>query len=333
MDPLTQGMLGAALTLSVSKRKHSRAAAVLGGLSGMAPDLDVLIRSSQDPLLFLEYHRQFTHSLLFIPFGSLLCALVFYFIFSKRCDLSFLRTWFYCALGYGTHGMLDACTSYGTQLLWPISDERFAWNIISVIDPLFTLPLLALVALAIGTHKLKFAHCAMSWLAIYLVFGLVQKERAETVGWQLAEERKHVPKVLDVKPTLANLLVWKVVYEAGDKYHVDAVRVGIEVDIFHGESTAKLDLARDFPWLTHDSQQFKDVARFSRFSNGFLAQDPSNAERIIDVRYSMIPNEFSALWSIELSSLASSDAHVAYVVDRDNSSMARQKFVDMLMAR
>ncbi|QFT12865.1 metal-dependent hydrolase [Vibrio sp. THAF190c] len=333
MDPLTQGMLGAALTLAVSKRKHMRAAAVLGGLSGMAPDLDVLIRSSQDPLLFLEYHRQFTHSLLFIPFGSLLCALVFYFIFAKRCDLSFQRTWFYCALGYGTHGMLDACTSYGTQLLWPISDERFAWNIISVIDPLFTLPLLALVALAIWTHKLKFAHCAMSWLAIYLVFGLVQKERAEAVGWQLAEERKHVPKVLDVKPTLANLLVWKVVYEADDKYHVDAVRVGIGVDIFHGESTAKLDLARDFPWLTHDSQQFKDVTRFSRFSNGFLAQDPSNAERIIDVRYSMIPNEFSALWSIELSSLASSDAHVAYVVDRDNSPMARQKFVDMLMAR
>ena len=333
MDPLTQGMLGAALTLAVSKRKHLRDAAVLGGLSGMAPDLDVLIRSSQDPLLFLEYHRQFTHSLLFIPFGSLLCALVFYFIFAKRCDLSFQRTWFYCALGYGTHGMLDACTSYGTQLLWPISDERFAWNIISVIDPLFTLPMLALVALAIWTHKLKFAHCAMSWLAIYLVFGLVQKERAEAVGWQLAEERKHVPKVLDVKPTLANLLVWKVVYEADDKYHVDAVRVGVEVDIFHGESTAKLDLARDFPWLTHDSQQFKDVARFSRFSNGFLAQDPSNAERIIDVRYSMIPNEFSALWSIELSSLASSDAHVAYVVDRDNSPMARQKFVDMLMAR
>ena len=333
MDPLTQGVLGAALSLSASKARQLKVAAALGALSGMAPDLDVLISSSQDPLLFLEFHRQFTHSLLFIPIGSFICALFLHFIFAKRYGLNFRQSWFCCALGYGTHALLDACTSYGTQLLWPISDERFAWSIISVIDPLFTLPLLALVALAIWTHKLKFAHCAMSWLAIYLVFGLVQKERAEAVGWQLAEERKHVPKVLDVKPTLANLLVWKVVYEADDKYHVDAVRVGIEVDIFHGESTAKLDLARDFPWLTHDSQQFKDVSRFSRFSNGFLAQDPSNAERIIDVRYSMIPNEFSALWSIELSSLASSDAHVAYVVDRDNSPMARQKFVDMLMAR
>ncbi|WP_256927785.1 hypothetical protein, partial [Vibrio parahaemolyticus] len=28
---------------------------VLGVASGMAPDLDVLIRSSSDPLLFLEY--------------------------------------------------------------------------------------------------------------------------------------------------------------------------------------------------------------------------------------------------------------------------------------
>jgi len=36
---------------------------MLGFLSGMAPDLDILIRSSTDPLLSLEYHRQFTHFL------------------------------------------------------------------------------------------------------------------------------------------------------------------------------------------------------------------------------------------------------------------------------
>ncbi|GAL32009.1 integral membrane protein [Vibrio maritimus] len=41
-------------------------AGALGLLSGLAPDIDVLIRSSHDPLLFLEFHRQFTHSLLFI---------------------------------------------------------------------------------------------------------------------------------------------------------------------------------------------------------------------------------------------------------------------------
>ena len=108
MDPLTQGLVGASLSLSVSKKQHLVAAGVLGMLAGMAPDLDILIRSSNDPLLFLQYHRQFTHSLLFIPIGSLLCALGLYPLFAKRLGLSFTQSWWYCALGYATHGLLDA---------------------------------------------------------------------------------------------------------------------------------------------------------------------------------------------------------------------------------
>ena len=74
MDPLTQGAMGAALPQALSNKKTLWLIGLLGFLSGMAPDLDVLIRSKADPLLFLEYHRQFTHSLVFIPFGGLVCA-------------------------------------------------------------------------------------------------------------------------------------------------------------------------------------------------------------------------------------------------------------------
>ena len=75
MDPLSQGVLGASLPQASSNRQQVAIAGVFGFLAGMAPDLDVLIRSSTDPLLFLEYHRQFTHSLIFIPVGGLLCGL------------------------------------------------------------------------------------------------------------------------------------------------------------------------------------------------------------------------------------------------------------------
>ena len=57
-------------------------------------------------------------------------------IFKKR--LSFARLYRYSLLGYLLSGLLDACTSYGTHLLWPFSDARVAWHLISVIDPLFT---------------------------------------------------------------------------------------------------------------------------------------------------------------------------------------------------
>ena len=147
LDPITQGALGASLAQSVGDRGKLRTAAVLGALAGLAPDLDVLIRSPNDPLLFLEYHRQFSHALAFIPFGALLCALALHVFVRRR--LRFAETYASCLLGYATHGLLDACTSYGTMLLWPFSEARIAWNVVSVVDPVLTLVLLALLVLVV----------------------------------------------------------------------------------------------------------------------------------------------------------------------------------------
>ena len=78
MDPLTQGVVGAVASQQPASRKTILVATILGFFSGLAPDLDIFIRSDKDPLLALEFHRQFTHSLVFIPIGGLICAAVFY---------------------------------------------------------------------------------------------------------------------------------------------------------------------------------------------------------------------------------------------------------------
>ncbi|RTZ15548.1 metal-dependent hydrolase [Vibrio aquaticus] len=330
MDPLTQGVLGASLSLSASKKQHLLAAGFFGLVAGMAPDLDVLIRSERDPLLFLEFHRQFTHSLFFIPFGSFLCALVLYLLFSKKLQLSFQQSWLYSALGYSTHALLDACTSYGTQLFWPLTTERYAWNAVSVIDPAFTLPILILLVFAMLKRNAWLARIAVIWALTYPTLGMIQRDRAEAVGWQLAKERQHIPIRLEAKPTFANILVWKVIYETKEDYHVDAIRVAGSIKTYPGEAIAKLNLSRDFPWLDPNSQQGKDIERFRQFSNGFLASSPDDELNIIDVRYSMVPNRFNALWSIKLSPSASADEHVEYMTHRDNSSESRQIFSDML---
>ena len=152
MDPVTQGVLGANASQLVSNRDQKLIAALLGAGAGMAPDLDVLIRSSVDPLLFLEHHRGFTHALIFIPVGALICAWLLpplLRLFGQRSKLTFASTYLFCLMGYATHALLDACTTYGTMLFWPFSDERVAWNTISVIDPLFTFPLLAILIFSI----------------------------------------------------------------------------------------------------------------------------------------------------------------------------------------
>lgn len=333
MDPLSQGLLGASLSQSASRRPRFVVVGVLGLLSGLAPDLDVLIRSSHDPLLFLEFHRQFTHSLLFIPIGSLICAMLLHPLIAKTRGFSFIQSWLYCTLGYATHGLLDACTSYGTQLLWPLTNERFAWNSISVIDPLFTIPLLIVLAFALWKRSPAIARIAFLWALVYPTLGMLQRDRAERAGLELANERNHNPVRLEAKPSFGNILVWKIIYEDDGRFYVDAVRVGQRLTLYPGNSVAKLNIEKTFPWLDLASQQAKDIERFSWFSDGFVALSESSNNQIIDVRYSIVPNELNALWSIGLSQSAAKNEHATYLTHRSSSAEDRQRYYDMLLGR
>jgi inner membrane protein len=317
MDPLTQGALGAALPQSIAKKPFILKASLFGFLAGLTADLDVFIRSSEDPLLFLEYHRQFTHSLIFIPIGGLLCGFLLHWLFGKRWKLSLVQSVLFCTLGYATHALLDSGTSYGTQLFWPFSNERIAWNTISIIDPLFTVPILIGIVVASIKQKTIFAQAALVWAVLYMSLGFVQRDLATSMGKELAAARGHTILRIEAKPSMANLLLWKTVYETPQRYYVDAVRPSISPKIFVGSSIPKLDLAKDFSWLATNSQQARDIERFRWFSQGYVAQDPLHLNRIIDVRYSMIPNQIAALWSIELAQSAPPNGHVKFLTTRE----------------
>ena len=330
MDPLSQGVLGAALPQSISNKKSLGIIGVIGFLSGLAPDLDIFIRSKSDPILFLEFHRQFTHSLIFIPFGGLLCALVLYFLISKRFKISFKSTWVYSTLGYATHGLLDACTSYGTLLFWPFSQTRIAWNNISIIDPIFTIPLLVLIVIAGLKQKKNFAVIAILWAVFYLSLGMYQKNEAIKIGTIIAKSRGHDAIRISVKPSIGNLLLWKSIYETKDKFYIDAIRLGWSPKIFNGESINKINIQYAFPWLMVKSQQAKDIERFKWFSNGYIAINPKNKNQILDIRYSTLPNEIGGLWGIELSKEKGNDSHVKYITNRTISKATKNELIKML---
>jgi inner membrane protein len=323
VDPVSQGALGAAAALIVARPEHARPVALLGALSGMAPDLDVFIQSPRDPLFFLEYHRQFSHALVFIPVGALLCALLASPLLRGR--LSIREVYRACLLGYGSHGLLDACTSYGTQLLWPFSDLRIAWNNVSVVDPLFTVPLLIGIVVASMRKTPRFAQVAAVWAVAYLLVGAAQRERAEMVGGEIASSRGHQPIELVAKPAFGSLLLWKTIYEYEDRYYVDAVRLGLSARSFPGQSTSKLDPRRDLRWLSPGSQQARDIERFRWYSSGYLALDPASRNRIIDVRYSMVPVRIEALWGIVLNRGAARDAHAGFFTSRKPSAEHRKE--------
>ena len=208
MDPITQGTVGAAFAQSTARNNNILQITLIGFLAGLAPDLDVLIQSSDDPIIFLEYHRQFSHSLFFIPFGSLLVTLcIFPFL---RGSISLKIVYIASFLGYATHGLLDACTSYGTQLFWPFSDQRVAWNNISIVDPIFTIPVIILTLTAIKTRKKMFSFFAIGWITFYLFLGFIQHERTLSAAIDLAYSRGHIPERLTLKPSFGNLIFLEV---------------------------------------------------------------------------------------------------------------------------
>ena len=314
MDPLSQAVLGSVASQSVRNKTSLIRVGTIGALAGMAPDLDVLIQSATDPLLSLEYHRQFTHSLIFIPLGAALCALAFW-PFVRR-HMSYQQVWLVALVGYATHGLLDACTTYGTMLLWPFSDARIAWSNISVVDPLFTVPLLAAAVLAGIRQSALTARLGMVWGLLYLAFGLVQQDRATTAGEALAASRGHDLVVVSSKPSFGNILLWKVIYEHDDRYYVDAVRVATGIQLLEGDNAARLNIETHFPWLDARSQQARDLERFRWFSRDYLAVDEDDSQFVVDMRYSLLPNEIKGLWGIRLDATLSQDQHVEWTARR-----------------
>ena len=330
MDLLTQGLVGASIPLILSNNKQAGVAGLAGFLAGMAPDLDALIRSPTDSLLFLEYHRQFTHSFLFIPIGGALVALVLFPILNLRRRVGFMILWFWCCLGFGTHGILDAATSYGTQLLWPISEARYAFRIISIVDPIFSIPILMGILGSIFLKKKKWCIYAVIWSFCYLGFAYIQRDFAQASAGQLASARGHIPIRLVVKPTFGNTLLWRSIYEFDGRFYVDAIRTVSGPLKVPGSSVEKLNVTKQFPWLKKDSQQSKDLERFARFSDGFIAKGNDKANSVADIRYSFLPNTIEPLWFIRLRQDASDTEHVTYETHREKPAQQFSTLVKMI---
>ena len=328
MDPLSQGTVGAAFAQSAASKNNIVKVSVIGFLAGLAPDLDVLIRSSTDPVLFLEYHRQFTHSLIFIPIGALIVsALIFPLV---RKSLSFKTTYAASFLGYATHGLLDACTSYGTLLFWPFSDERITWNNISIVDPLLTIPALILIAVAIKTNRRQFGFLAIGWIVSYLALGFVQYDRALSSGIKLAQSRGHSAERMTLKPSFGNLILWKSIYQHGDRFYVDAIRAGRTLTWCAGENIKVFDYQYHLPDLEKNSQQMKDIERFRWFSQDYLGFD-GDKNLVTDVRYSMIPNQIAPMWGLVIDERQGTNEHAVWWASRDLDDESLTLFKEMLL--
>jgi inner membrane protein len=330
MDIVTQGILGATVAQSISKKEHVRLATFIGLVSGVIADADVFIQSTKDPLLALEFHRHFTHSIFFIPVGALVAFCLLWPFLRKKLSSRFL--YLYCFFGYLLSGFIDACTSYGTYLLWPVSNARISWSIISIVDPAFTFLLLFGVVVGFRTSNTIYSRLGISLAGCYLLLSVVQLNRAEESIYELAEQRGQVIEKAVIKPTMGNIFLWRSVYLSKDKFHVDVVRVGLSKRVYQGHSIDKFNMTRTLPNIGVSSILAHDIRRFEHFSDGYVSQYPGKPNILGDVRYALNPLSVIPLWGIELN-LANENQHVKYEAYRNVSSETRRQFVNMLLNR
>jgi inner membrane protein len=329
MDPVTHGLIGASASQSVVSDEQLRPAAIIGVFSAMLADLDVFISDPADPLLNIEIHRQFSHSLVFIPVGALIAAGLLWYFFRNR--MSFKKIYGLSFLGYATAGIADTFTSYGTKLFWPFLDTRYSWDLMSVFDPLFSTVILGLVIFTLYKKNPKISWFSWVWIAVYLSIALLQQQRGKTIAKKIAEQNDHHIEQLVVKPTLGNQLLWSIRYVATDTLYASGLRLGLDAKIYSGESAPLLDWQRRYSNFK-GTILYNDIQRFDKLSEGYLIQHPEKENVIGDGRYAMLPTEKSPLWGIKIDTTRPTK-HLQFKTFRKATPNVKNTYIDMLLGR
>ncbi len=287
MDLVTQIALGAVVGELVAGRKMGRKALLAGAVAGAFPDIDVVWGYFLSDVSRFTNHRGWTHSLFFAPLSALLLAWLF--SRSKVWFAASFATWahllFWC---FVTHILLDLCTTYGTRIFLPFSEEPYELSSIFVVDPLYTVPLLLTIGvlLAAGYSPRKNFYIAAGGLLLssaYLAASLILKDHAEKVFQDLFV--LHCPKVERhlVQSGELTTLMWRTLgmtatgYVVG-RYSLLKGRKAVTLKFFPYHELR--------PWFQKESRRRPELEKLLRFSKGFYKLETEGQELfMIDLRF------------------------------------------------
>ncbi len=321
MDPVTHAVLGAACSQSVLFKQDRHNAWLVGGLAAMTPDLDIFIRESGNPMLFFLYHRYFTHALLFIPIGALIITLVL--LIFKRFRTHWKFTFLAALIGYATHGLLDACTNYGTVLFWPFSETRVSWDVVSIVDPFVTITLCLGVVTTIVFNKRQPVIIALILVSSFMLFNTFQHHRAMTaVHGELAKLQLNTKKVR-VFPKLLSSTLWRgIALTTNRLYIIDASTPLFKESSSQFMKSYPLFSSLELPDYVKDSPSLsRDFIIFNWFTDSYLIVVNHKPLLLADGRFLMDSDATIALWGIQF---LSTQPHVnelnSLQIENDTSS-------------
>ncbi|PPE69347.1 metal-dependent hydrolase [Caldimonas thermodepolymerans] len=219
MDSLTQIALGASVSVAVMGRRTAAwKAALWGGICGTLPDLDAFIDHG-DPVRNMTLHRGDSHALFWLTLATPLLAAAIARLHGEQAQW---RRWGLAVwLALVTHPLLDLMTVYGTQLLRPFSEHPYGVGSIFIIDPLYTVPLLAGLVVAMRSRRpgaLRWNLAGLAFSTAYLGWSVVAQQHVAGIARASLHAQGVQAARLLVTPTAFNTVLWRVVAVTPDGY-------------------------------------------------------------------------------------------------------------------
>jgi len=295
MDSLTQAVLGGSITGVALHRYIGRKSVLLGAALATLPDLDVFIRYA-DPISSMTYHRGFTHSLFTLTAFAIVLTIIWR-LFKPHSAYSTRRLFLALWLCLITHPLLDAFTSFGTQLWWPTQAIPTSWSSIFIIDPIYTIPLCVGAFTALFCRPSPTTQKLLVWGLIissaYLAWTVAAKYWAEHKAKQhpiLAKQR-----VIDTfsTPMPFNSLLWRVVVRTDQEQDCEIIYSLLDKG---PQEALCLPHQRHYALV---ADQHELLQRLEWFTGGWLRYDPTDGVLVVtDLRMGVGPGNNSFRFAV-----------------------------------
>ncbi|MBW2962560.1 metal-dependent hydrolase [Mesonia aestuariivivens] len=327
MDSLTQIVLGAAVGEAVLGKKVGNKAMLYGAIAGTIPDLDTFASYFVDTVTALEIHRGFTHSILF----SIVFAPIFGWLVSLWETKANWKAWAWLFFwGFLTHPLLDAHTTWGTQLFWPL-DLRLAYKNIFVIDPLYTLPFLVFVILAMrqkrgSAQRRKLNNLGLivssAYMMITLMFKWITYQKFED-----ALQQQHISYIeMETKPSPFNTILWTANVDTESAYLIG------HYSLFDSQPIQFTAYPKHHEWLG-DFKHKEKVQRLINITKGWYTISKENDKLYLnDLRFGLLgfsPSAKNFAFSFQLQKQNGN----VIITEKEKDTEQAKKLVEELWSR
>lgn len=288
MDSLSQLALGAAVGIAVMGRRTAVwKAALWGGIAGTLPDLDAFIDHG-DAIADMTLHRANSHALFWL---TLAAPAIAWIVNRVHGTTGLYRRWWLAVwLALITHPLLDLMTVYGTQIARPFTNEPYGVGSVFIIDPLYTLPLLVGVGVALRAapaRGLRWNAAGLALSTAYLAWGVIAQQQVTAVARESLRAQGIEVRALLVTPAPFNSVLWRVLAITPQGY-VEGYRSLLDDD----RSIAFDRFDRGDALLATHGQRAA-VQRIAGFSHGFFSLAERDGRLLLtDLRMGQEPSYF-----------------------------------------